>query len=247
MRTKDTFRAHSDLESNLQRHLRNRNFWPACPFCYPHQVHRTQILLTGRHFFLLAPAGQVRKGYLLIMTLKCFDTPAVLRSMDDISPDWLEELDWMRAVVTDFYGAVYHGPATFYEHGRGPRGTSGTSGEPRYRNHPHLCALPGQIVIHEPLREAFDARQVIEFGTVREKAGSPHYVYVHTPHSPVYADPLAYVSRPHGLAVESLSVKALLVRANGWASDPSWRVDPGLQELHEVINEFAHWRSRSIP
>jgi hypothetical protein len=213
-----------------------------CPFCFPAAIAPHQLLATTEHFYVLAPAGQITEGFVGIMTHTCRDVPSRLRCLDDVPVHWVEELDALRALVVRFYRDVYRAPAVFWEHGRGGGDRSALPGGD-FVFHPHLCALPGPLTVHEPLRERFPSIcPAPTFPLIRDAIGRRPYLYVHT----VGSEPVVYHEIGH------LSLKELLVEANGLVTDANWRRYPGERELRDLVTKFnawylAHHRRRADP
>ena len=213
-----------------------------CPFCFPASILPAQLLATTEHFYLLAPAGQMIEGFLCIMTHGCRDAPDRLRCMDDIPGDAAEDLHALRRLVADFYRDVYRAPPVFYENGRGGgRASSFPGGD--FMFHPHLCALPGPLIVHEPLLSRFQYRTVGDFPLVRHHIGRRPYLYVHTLSDPVQSQPVVYFAadRSGDAELERLSLKELLAAANPGSMQPDWRSYPGHAELARLIEDFGFW------
>jgi hypothetical protein len=212
-----------------------------CPFCFPAAIAPNQLLATTEHFYLLAPVGQIVEGFLGIMTHVCQDTPVRLRCLDDIPASWVKEMNALRDMVTRFYRDVYRAPALFYEHGRGGGHDSSLPGGD-FAFHPHLCALPGDLDIHEPLQARFLSRRAPQFPALRAETGRRPYIYVHTPGGR-HREPLVYYAldeRPDE-SIRSLSIKTLLVEVNSLNKDSNWRRYPGERELLDLVERFNAW------
>ncbi|WP_367321034.1 DUF6098 family protein [Streptomyces sp. HUAS ZL42] len=224
-----------------------------CPFCFPAAIAPHQLLVTTEHFYLLAPAGQIVEGFLGIMTHTCRDAPTRLRCLDDVPVPWVEELQALRELVVRFHREVYRAPTLFYEHGRGGgHGSSLPGGD--FMFHPHLCALPGELEIHEALRARFRSSPAPQFPLVRTAIGRRPYLYVHTPDSPAHSEPVVYYDPEDDAvgSVDSLSLKQLLTEVNAMDADSNWRRYPGERELRGLVSKFNTWygtgfRRRSDP
>lgn len=213
-----------------------------CPFCFPAAIAPKQLLATTEHFYLLAPAGQIIEGFLGIMTHVCRDDPTRLRCLDDIPAHWLGELLALRDLIARFYRDAYGTPALFYEHGRGGGQLSSLPGG-GFQFHPHLCALPGNLQIHDTLQARFDVRRAPHFPTIRSAIGYRPYLYVHTPDDPRRREALVYYGGD-GQSEEdvcTLSLKKLLVDVNPIGKDSDWRRYPGEQELVGLVEKFNYW------
>jgi hypothetical protein len=213
-----------------------------CPFCFPAAIAPNQLLATTEHFYLLAPVGQIIEGFLGIMTHVCRDHPVRLRCLDDIPAQWVGELTALRELVARFFRDVYQAPTLFYEHGRGGGHLSSFPGGD-FVFHPHLCALPGDVGIHEVLQPRFQFRRAPQFPTIRAEIGHRPYLYVHTPGGSRCREPVVY----HGMDVDSdecvsgLSLKKVLVEVSSIGTDSDWRRYPGERELVDLVDKFNHW------
>lgn len=212
-----------------------------CPFCFPAAIAPHQLLVMSEHFHLLALAGQVVEGFLGIMTNACRDGPTRLRCIDDIPVQWVDELEALIGLVARFYLEAYGAPALLYEHGRGGGGRSSLPGGD-FVFHPHLCAVPGNLTLHEPLRARFAHRGPVRLSEVRTVIGRRPYLYVHTPADACYPDPTVYYAEdPTGDQPETLSLKQLLIDANSLDADADWRRSPGQRELANLVDRFNAW------
>lgn len=215
-----------------------------CPFCFPARIAPAQLLVSTEHFYLLAPAGQVVEGFLCIMTHACREAPTRLRCVDDIPLAVVPDLSALQQLVEDFYRDVYQVPPVFYENGRGGgRESSFPGGD--FTFHPHLCALPGPLTVHEPLRARFDWHVAEDYPHVRRHIGGRPYLYVDSRCDEAHNGPVVYYS--HDESGDSdlirLSLKELLAKANSLAVDGNWRTHPGRAEMASLISKFGEWYS----
>jgi hypothetical protein len=213
-----------------------------CPFCFPAAITPHQLLVATEHFHMLALAGQLVEGFLGIMTHTCRDGPTRLRCMDDISVRSVHELESLIELVMSFYREEYGAPALLYEHGRGGGGRSSLPGGD-FVFHPHLCALPGNLKIHEGLRTRLSHRSPARLSTLRAVIGSRPYLYVHTPESARYHQPTVYYTADDRMSadIDDISVKHLLIELNAIDTAVDWRRYPGERELASLVSKFTSW------
>jgi len=213
-----------------------------CPFCFPAAIAPNQLLAATEHFYLLAPAGQMVEGFLGIMTHVCRDGAARLRCLDDVPAHWVTEMRALRNLVIQFYADVYHTSALFYEHGRGG-GTASSPPGGDFVFHPHLCALPADLDLHQALRARFHYRRSPQYPSVRTRIGCRPYLYVDAPKGPHYRGPVVYYAadEPNANSLISFSMKRLLAELNSIDKDWNWRRYPGERELVALVEKFNLW------
>jgi hypothetical protein len=218
-----------------------------CPFCFPAAIAPHQLLVVTEHFHVLALAGQIVEGFVGIMTHACRDGPTRLRCMDDVPMRWVGELEALSDLVIRFYREVYGAPALLYEHGRGGGGRSSLPGGD-FVFHPHLCALPGDLKVHEALRARFSYRSAVRFSAVRTAIGNRPYVYIHTPGAARFPDSTVYYAADDRTAaeIEGLSLKGLLIDLNGIDVIADWRRYPGQRQLASLVEKFNGWYTTSF-
>lgn len=213
----------------------------SCPFCFPAHISPAQLLVSTPTFYLLAPAGQIVEGFLCIMTHTCSDEPARLRCLDDVSEDCVDELRALRSMVIQFFGDVYKEPPIFYENGRGGGHYSSLPGG-TFKFHPHLCAIPARLKVHDLLQPLFPSRKVTDFPHIRAGIGRRPYLYIHTPGDAEFPDPLIYYSNriPDGF-FQDLNLKKLLAERNGLGRGWDWRAHADALEIRSAIDSFNSW------
>ena len=218
-----------------------------CPFCFPARIEPAQLLVSTEHFYLLAPAGQVVEGFLCIMTHACRDAPTRLRCLDDIPVAAVPELLALRQLVEDFYRDVYQAPTVFYENGRGGGRESSFVGG-NFTFHPHLCALPGPLTVHEPLRARFRWHAAEDYPSVRRHLGARPYFYVDARSDEAGREAVVYYAADGSgdSDLSRLSLKELLVEANSLGVAVNWRTHPGQAEMARLISKFGRWYSSAF-
>jgi hypothetical protein len=213
-----------------------------CPFCFPAAITPHQLLVATEHFHVLALVGQLVEGFLGIMTHVCRDGSTRLRCMDDISVRSVGELEALIELVVAFYHREYGARALLYEHGRGGGGRSSLPGGD-FVFHPHLCALPGDLEIHDELRARFSYRFPARLSMLKAVIGSRPYLYVHTPESARHPEPTVYYATDDRMAadLEGISVKHLLIELNAIDAVADWRRCPGEREMASLVAKFTSW------
>lgn len=114
-----------------------------CLFCSPeHHNQGDLILLYSDNFYLFAPLGAFIEGYIIIASRTCHYKGNKIRSISEIPVEWMDELGFLRGVVSDFYRFTYdNNPGLSFEHGKAGACIS-ISGETQHCYHPHLCCFP---------------------------------------------------------------------------------------------------------
>lgn len=214
-----------------------------CLFCFPAAIAPSQLLALSENFYVLAPVGQVIEGYLLVATRTCRDTPHRLRCFRDVPSGWRNEVAQLEGMIADFYADAYGAPPIFFEHGRGGGYDFAFSNEDYYY-HPHLCAVPGTINIHEPLNAMFRSVPCDHITNLRDAIERRPYLYVHTPNDSRNPHPRVYVGDDNG--IQTLSIKRLLVAADGVGNKWNWRTYPGELELERLILKFEEWYTKAF-
>lgn len=195
-------------------------------------------MATG-NFFVLAPEGQVKEGFLSIFTHRCQDGPRRLRCMDDIDASWSAELAALTAMVRRFYADVYAMPALFYEQGRGG-GTRSHFEDEDFWFHPHLCALPSSYNPAAELDARYERHVVEGVGHIRDRCGRRPYLFVGG--DGVTTKDHAWTTAPgSAVPVERFKLKRAVVEAEGLPTSADWRVFPGREEIDLLVAKFDHW------
>lgn len=120
-----------------------------CLFCDP-ELHGQgqQVLLYSNNFYLFAGLGPIVDGYIIITVQKCISNNEKISSISELPIDWLDELAFLRGMVSHFYrdcfkkeGLPGH-PGISFEHGRAGSCIVNDQ-DSRHCLHPHLCCYPG--------------------------------------------------------------------------------------------------------
>ena len=224
----------------MAEHLEPPERATACPFCFPAAVYPGQVLAVSDAFYLLAPLGQIREGFLAVMTHTCGDVPRRMRCMADLDPGAFGQLAAFNDMVSAFYRHAYDDGALFYENGRGG-GTVSRHPVGGFGFHPHVCALPGDYDLHPYLAARFMAFEVRDLDDVRARIGRNPYLYV---------EPAGGVARVYvGEGVDGrdlllrTSLKDVLSDNYPELTGGHWRTTPGLDEMWSTIEKFEWWYS----
>jgi diadenosine tetraphosphate (Ap4A) HIT family hydrolase len=91
----------------------------SCLFCNPALYgQEKQVLLRSDHFYIFAGLGPIIEGYLIIVPYQCKMSDNIFRSISDLSNDDLDELSFLRNLISEFYKDTYGHPGLSFEHGR---------------------------------------------------------------------------------------------------------------------------------
>ncbi|MGB2986726.1 MAG: hypothetical protein WBE26_12680 [Phycisphaerae bacterium] len=149
-----------------------------CLFCDPEahgQGH--QVLLRSDHFYLFAAIGAIVDGYIIIAPYRCDDPDCRAQSLSQLPPELIDELSFLRGLVSDFYRTHYGGqPGMSFEHGRAGGCLLRKNGT-KHCYHAHLCCYP----VSHPLWEDITDQHVITLDglhALRQKVGSAPYLYI---------------------------------------------------------------------
>ena len=140
-------------------------------------MQQEQILLRSDHFHLFAGLGPIVEGYVIIAPHRCDVSRGGFRTMAEVPPELLDELVFLRGIVTRFYLEVYEFEGCLcFEHGRA--GTCGVGDTP-HCYHAHLCCFPDSSPIWSDVRVARRHIQRIKgFGDLGPVAGASPFLLV---------------------------------------------------------------------
>ena len=110
-----------------------------CLFCDPYNHGQTeQIVLKSDNFYIFAGLGAIIEGYLIITPYKCKTNGGPGTCLADLSYDLLDELAYLRGIISAFYIDTYGHPGLSFEHGRAGVCAS-SNDDTMHCYHPHLC------------------------------------------------------------------------------------------------------------
>jgi SAM-dependent methyltransferase/diadenosine tetraphosphate (Ap4A) HIT family hydrolase len=117
----------------------------SCLFCDPASHNQSdQILLKSDNFYVFAGLGAIIEGYLIIAPYACESSGGHCSSLANLSKDLLDELAYLRGLVSAFYRDTYGHPGLSFEHGRAG-GCNPKKQDTKHCYHPHLCCYPGTV------------------------------------------------------------------------------------------------------
>lgn len=129
-----------------------RQLQRSCLFCRP-EVHglADQVLLRSDHFFLLAGPDPIIEGYLILAPHRCDQPDQPLQSFADLSPTLLDEVAFLRGLISEFYRDLYRQEASMhFECGRMEQ-LHPVSGSTSRADHAYLCCYPRSLLLWEDL------------------------------------------------------------------------------------------------
>ncbi len=231
----------------------------SCLFCDP-SVHgqADQILLTSDNFYIFAGLGAILEGYLIISPHNCKASGGLGASISELPLDLLDELVYLRGIVSTFYAESYGHPGLSFEHGR-VGGCSRSSKGTRHCYHPHLCCYPGVV------KEETGFHRGGKFAYLWEDFALPNWRTCHGVHTiPATAGVLPYLyiehydvdngietsgmpreSRvfivPNEDELDSQFLRRKLAQLVGDETKWDWSSFPTEERVHRVIDAFSRW------
>lgn len=208
------------------------------------ELHTSQVLLQGRHFYLCAPKGQMVEGYLVIAPHSC------IGSLSAIPVSWFPELNQMKSVVSAFYQEVYGATdGTLYEQGRAGGGVriDEVGGFP---HHAHLCCLPLAVDLHTFLGQQYIRKTVCGPEELSLVVPDCPYVYLEGRDSEGLHKRCVYVSTTDRgrRELEQMRLKLTIATLVGLPDRGNWRIYSGRRELERLIGRFtAFQRKPTVP
>jgi SAM-dependent methyltransferase/diadenosine tetraphosphate (Ap4A) HIT family hydrolase len=221
-----------------------------CIFCHPRDhMQEGQILLRTDNFYLFAGIGPIVEGYIIIAPHTCDRKRGGLRTISEASPDLLDELIFLRGIVTKFYREVYDFEGgLFFEHGRA--GTCGVSDTP-HCYHAHLCCFPVSKPIWKDIK--IPGKRVLQLAGLGEFSATvdknPHLLIqeciINEKFSPETAGRESWETRAVVLDDESnvprQYLRKLLATRVGTPDLWDWAAAPGFPEVKSLCIKFGDW------
>lgn len=234
-------------QSPTFEHLREH-----CLFCDPaRHGQEEQILLRSDSFFLFAGLGAIINGYILIAPHRCDDPALRVRSLSEVPPDLMDELGYVRGIVSDFYRDVYGDPGLSFEHARAG-GCLVDRSDTRHCYHAHLCCYPKSFRLWEDV----EGQSPVELAGLHElpaAAGSAAYLYVETVEidETVPVDKSGrekWTARIFPVAGEeplkSQYLRRLLAQRVGAPELWDWHAHPRVDLSRSLVDRFREWLGR---
>jgi 2-polyprenyl-3-methyl-5-hydroxy-6-metoxy-1,4-benzoquinol methylase len=117
----------------------------SCLFCDPSDHGQAdQILLRSDNFYVFAGLGAIIEGYLIITPYTCSAHGGPATTLAELPYDLLDELVFLRGMISAFYLEIYGHPGLSFEHGRAG-GCAPSKDDTKHCYHPHLCCYPGVV------------------------------------------------------------------------------------------------------
>jgi len=148
-----------------------------CIFCAPWLYDQgNQILLRSDHFYLFAGLGPIVEGYIIIAPYSCDDPGIPLRSISNAPPELVDELLFLRGLVSHFYREQYRRPGMHFEHGRAGVCLPAQN-DTKHCYHAHLCCYPVSYPLWEDMI-GLRCEEVEGMHDLGRKAGDSPYLFV---------------------------------------------------------------------
>jgi thiamine-monophosphate kinase len=220
-----------------------------CLFCDPgrhDQGH--QVVLRSDHWYVFAGLGAIAEGYLIITPYRCSPDDGQSRSIASVARHHLDELRFLREIVSCYYRDRYGVPGLSFEHGRAGACLIDAS-DTRHCFHPHLCCYPVDLPLweHTPGIGVEPIDGLYELAT---RVGSAPYLYLE--HCRVDRDvPAHMASREQWTArvvrlgdereLESQYLRRRLATALGRDELWDWRRHPTPGAVDRLVADFSAW------
>ena len=227
------------------------DFKKHCLFCEPWEFdQKEQILLHSDHFYLFAALGAIIEGYIIIAPYRCDDLEISIRSLADLTPELMDELIYLRALVSEFYRKNYdqHQPGMYFEHGRIP-GCLTDPVDSKHCFHAHLCCYPASYPIWKQMQD-YNVLKIEGLFHLALKAANSPYFFIQTceidEKTPIdslksenWSSHLAVLKNDQQVPPQYL--RRLLATQIGedklwdWTAFPQWHL------VEQLINDFRNW------
>lgn len=211
------------------------------------------MLLRSDRFYLFAGLGPILEGYILITPYRCDDVNAMAQSISEFCPALLDELSFLRFLVSRFHVARFGHPGLAFEHGRAG-GCIKNPGDTPHCHHAHLCCYPGIPGTRTGLPgaddrflwSAFPSFEVVEPGGLhglRDVVGSCAYLYMehylHEPDGDQLVSGALLLSRETEL--EQQALRRALASAIGRPESWDWARGPDVSGALRCREQFRDW------
>jgi 2-polyprenyl-3-methyl-5-hydroxy-6-metoxy-1,4-benzoquinol methylase len=225
-----------------------------CLFCDP-AVHgqESQILLRSDNFYLFAGTGPMIEGGIIIAPYHCDDPETPFHTFSDIPLGLLDEVTFLRSLISDFYREAYDQEASMhFEHGR-----AGScfphSGNTKHCYHAHLCCYPRSF----PLWDDMDDLTMKDFDGLPELSQvveSNPYLMIQSSHidHDVSGDSALRESWRGKIAImdgrkqiPSQYLRRLLAGRLGNLLEWDWALFPQTTLVQALISTFHNWLTQT--
>lgn len=236
------------------------NLHALCLFCNPSSHGQTnQVLLRSDNFYVFAGLGAIIEGYLIITPYRCQASGGTSTSMSDISLDQLDELVYLRGMISAFYLETYGHPGLSFEHGRAG-GCIRSNEETKHCYHPHLCCYPGIVNKGTGYRDRDgkftylwdnialpNRRKCNGIHTIKTTVGALPYLYIehYEVNEKVSKNGMPTESRafvvPTEDILDSQFLRRKLAELAGEEEKWDWATFPTENRVSRVIEFFSQW------
>jgi thiamine-monophosphate kinase len=227
-----------------------RSLMDVCLFCNPGLHNQAeQVLLRSTNFYLFAGLGPIAEGYIIITPHRCDLPEAPKPALADLTPDQLDELIFLRGLVSDFYRITYGQPGMHFEHGRS--GVCLVGKETKHCYHAHLCCYPVSYRIWEDM-SALNIVDVQGIGDIADAVGQKPYLFMQACEINL-AFPVDAVAREKWIGriaildaadqIESQYLRRKLALRVDSQNPHLWQWDlwPQMQRVNRLIDAFRKW------
>ena len=211
-------------------------------------MQKERVLLRADNFYLFAGVGPLKEGYIILAPHKCDRKRGGQRTISEASAELLDEVNFLKGIVTKFYRDVYHFEGgLFFEHGRA--GTCGVGDKHCY--HAHLCCFPVSEPIWKDIK--IPGKRVLRLASLGELSATvgenPHILIhdciINKTFSPETAGRESWETRVVVLDDESTIprqyLRKLLAARMGNPDLWDWAAAQGLREVKSLCIKFQHW------
>lgn len=148
-----------------------------CLFCEPWRFGQAkQVLLRSDNFYLFAGLGPIVKGYIIIAPYRCDNPQLPLRSLSEAPPELIDELTFLRGLVSEFYRDRYGQAGMHFEHGRAGACLHSRD-DMKHCYHAHLCCYPKNYPLWEDMI-GLKIEEIESLYNLRQKVGICPYLFV---------------------------------------------------------------------
>jgi thiamine-monophosphate kinase len=228
------------LKSKLTEH---------CLFCEPSVYDQEQqILLRSNNFYLFAGLGAIVEGYILLAPYRCDDPRLPLSSFSDATPDLIDEVIFLRGLISEFYRGCYGHPGMHFEHGRTGVCLYGRD-DTKHCYHAHLCCFP----VSHPLWEdmgGLKTERLEGLHEIKGKINNSPYLFVQASEIDE-KQPVDAVQRENWNSrivildnekqIKPQYLRKLLASRIGQEELWNWATYPEWPAVHRLIESFSQW------
>jgi thiamine-monophosphate kinase len=224
-----------------------------CLFCDPSKHEQGhQVVLRSDSFYVFAGLGAIHEGYLLIAPYTCDVADGEYQSIALLPRVQLDELRFLREIVSSYYRDRQGCPGISFEHGRAG-GCLISETDTRHCYHPHLCCYPVDLRLWD-YAPNISVEEVDGLYGLAERVGSAPYLYME--HCEVHEDvPVHMASRERWEArvarltdedqLESQYLRRALASALGRDDRWDWQKYPTMDAVGRLVTDFGDWLAQA--